>query len=66
MYHRYGYTDFFFFRLVYELSILFRQRGVGYSCLFGLFPFKAFKMFYQEKHPGEKPAHLFQTNSMIS
>ena len=33
---------------------------IGFWFLF--FFLKAVKMFYQEKHPGEKSAHLFQTN----
>lgn len=45
----------------YRGSILFRLCGVGYRLLISFF-LKAVKMFYQEKHPGEKSAHLFQTN----
>lgn len=32
------------------------------SCFFFFFIFKTFEMFYQEKHPGEEPPHLFRTN----
>lgn len=50
---------FFSVCLLSGLSILLRKCGVG--CNFSPI-LKAFKMFYQEKHPGEKSVHLFQTN----